>query len=214
MRIFFSYSHDDDEHKQWVRHAAADLANRGFDPILDQNDLAPGKDILHFAEAAIESSTYVLMVCTPPYAAKANGRTRGVGWEAQLISSDLFSGLHQGKFIALLRRGEADSSVPKFMKNLLYIDVRDGSDSQNWDSLCEHMASKGGSDQIGTLIYEALFPYDPERIYDQPRLPELKRFTKFIEAGQLPDGRWAVIREDPIKDDIATILFPPAMEAG
>ena len=213
MRVFFSYSHDDEDHKNWVQAAARDLASRGMEPILDQDDLGPGHDILQFAEAAVESSTFVLMVCTPNYALKANNRMHGVGWEVSIITSEIFAGA-TGKFIALLRRGTPETSIPKFMKTKLYIDVRNDEDSTSWDSLCDHMISNGAASQIGTLIYEAMFEYDEARIYDQPRLPELKRFTQFMETGQTEDGSRFVIRKDPIKGDFATILFQSTSSAG
>jgi hypothetical protein len=206
MRVFFSYSHDSEEHKAWVQTAARDLASRGVETILDQDDLKPGYDILQFAEAAVESSNFVLMVCTPNYARKANGRTHGVGWEVSVITSELYAGA-TGKFIALLRQGTPEQSIPNFMKTKLWIDVRNDEDSSSWNSLCEHILNNGDVSQIGNLIYEALFEYDEDHIYDQPRLPELKRFTQFIETGQTEEGRWYVVRKDPIKGDLATILF-------
>ncbi len=213
MRVFFSYSHDDEDHKAWVKAAAQDLASRGMEPILDQDDLGPGRDILQFAEAAVESSSFVLMVCTPNYAFKANNRTHGVGWEVSVITSEIFAGA-TGKFIALLRRGSAETSIPKFMKTKLYVDVRSDKDSSPWDALCNHMVSNGDASQIGTLIFEALFEYDESRIHDKPRLPELKRFTQFMETGQTAEGRWFVIRKDPIKGDLATILFQEPSSVG
>jgi hypothetical protein len=206
MRVFFSYSHDDNNHKNWVLNLANDLKVRGFEPILDQTHLRPGQDILHFAEAAVESSTYVLMICTPNYALKANNRSFGVGWEVSIITSELFYGA-DGKFIAILKEGDPVISIPKFMKTKLYVDVRDEKFSRAWDDLCTHMGNNGDSNQIGNLLFEALFKYDKNRIYDQPRLQELKRFTQFVNSGKNSDNRWYVLRKDPIKGDLATILF-------
>ena len=206
MRVFFSYSHDSEEHKAWVREKAKDLASRGVETILDQDDLKPGYDILQFAEIAVETSDFVLMVCTPNYASKANNRVRGVGWEVSVISSELYNG-STGKFIALLKEGSPEQSIPKFMKTKLWVDLRNDNDSSKWNALCDHIINNGQSSQIGDIIYEALFEYDEKRIYDQPRLTELKRFTQFVETGQTKEGRWYVKRRDPIKGDIATILF-------
>lgn len=206
IRVFFSYSHDNDAHKLWVRKLADDLRNRGFDVVLDQTELRPGQDILHFVEAAVESSDFVLLVCTPSYARKANGRVQGVGMETVLITTELYEGA-TGKFIALLRSGPHQNAIPKYMKTRLFVDMSDGSEADRWETLCRHMLEHGASDQIGTLVFEALFPYDASRIHDEPRLRELKRFTQFIKSGRNPDGRWYVCRRDPIKNDLATILF-------
>jgi hypothetical protein len=206
MRVFFSYSHDNEDHKDWVLSIANDLKRKGFDTILDQTHLKPGKDILHFAESAVQSSDYVLMICTPNYALKANNRTAGVGWEVSMITSELFKGA-DGKFIAILKDGTPEISIPNFMKTKLYIDIRESKFTKAWNELCNHMLISGDSDQIGDLLFEALFKYDKDRIYDQPRLHELKRFTQFVETGNNSEGRWYVLRKDPIKGDLATILF-------
>ncbi len=205
-RIFFSYSHDSDAHKLWVRNRAHDLSRRGLEVILDQNDLKPGGDIHHFVELAVTSADFVLMVCTPQYAARANSRQRGVGMETALITSEIYRGATD-KFIALLRQGGVDESIPSYLMHKLYVDLRDDGKRDEWERLCQHLLENGPASQIGTLIFEALFPYDKNRIYDQPRLPELKRFTQFVETGRNERGRWYVIRRDPIRRDLATILF-------
>ncbi|MDH3890121.1 MAG: toll/interleukin-1 receptor domain-containing protein [candidate division Zixibacteria bacterium] len=212
-RVFFSYSHDDAEHKAWVLGAAQDLASRGLEVVLDQTDLKPGYDIHRFAEAAVESSRFVLLICTPTYAQKANNRERGVGMETALINSEIYAGAEE-KFIALLRKGEYEESIPKYMKSKLFVDVRDDQDKEAWEGLCKHLIGNGPVAEIGTLVYEALFSYDKTHIHDQPRLPELKRFTQFVETGQNDDKRWYVVRRDPIKNDVATILFQDPKEAS
>jgi hypothetical protein len=208
MRVFISYSHDDPVHKKWVLNLTKDLKKKGFEPIIDQTHLIPGTDILHFAESAVEYSDYVLMICTPNYANKANNRIAGVGWEVSMITSELFNGKGiDGKFIAILKEGDPSISIPKFMKTKLYVDVRGAKFTSAWKELIKHMSKNGASDQIGDLLFEALFKYNKDRIYDQPRLDELKRFTEFIETGRNSNMRWYVLRRDPIKGDLATILF-------
>ena len=206
MRVFFSYSHDSEEHKAWVKSLAKSIESRGMEPILDQNDLNYGDDILQFAEAAVESSTYVLMVCTPNYAIKAKNRRGGVGWEINIITSELYRGT-RGKFIVLLRDGSLETSIPGFMRNTLYVDMRGTEYWNTWNRLCDHMQAKGEPNQIGDIYFEALFEYDKRRIHDPPRLPELRRFTEFIETGQTAEGYWYVLRRDPIRNNLATILF-------
>ncbi|KAA3647201.1 MAG: toll/interleukin-1 receptor domain-containing protein [Chloroflexi bacterium] len=205
-RVFFSYSHDDDAHKAWVSDIAQDLSRRGLDVVLDQNDLKPGLDIHQFAELAVETSDFVLLICTPEYARKANNRVRGVGMEISLITSEIYSGASD-KFIAILRHGGHEESIPRFMKSKLFVDLRDDANEEPWEQLCQHLIENGPASQIGTLFYEALFPFDEARIHNQPRLPELRRFTEFVEFGQTENKRWYVIRRDPIRRDLATIFF-------
>ncbi len=93
------------------------------------------------------------------------------------------------------------------MKTKLWIDMRGDSWEEEWEALCNHIMQHGDPLQIGNLIYHALFEYDESKIYHQPTLPELKRFTQFVETGKDDNERWFVLRKDPIKGDLATILF-------
>lgn len=213
IRVFFSYSHDSAQHSAWVQSRAADLTNRGFEVILDQANLKFGQDIDAFMESAIESADFVLLICTPAYAAKANGRSRthGVGRETVIINVHLGKGATDKKFIAVLKSGTEENAIPTYMGRTLYVDQTRDDALQKWEMLCSHMKELGEADQIGTLVFKALFSYDPIRIYDQPRLDDLKRFTEFVQTGQAENGQWFVVRRDPIKNDLATILFQDPM---
>ena len=39
LKVFVSYSHDDEKHKEWVYKLSCDLVKNGIDTILDQWDL-------------------------------------------------------------------------------------------------------------------------------------------------------------------------------
>lgn len=208
VKVFFSYSHDSEEHNAWVQSRANDLIKRGFEVILDQFDLQFGRDIDKFVESSIESADFVLLICTPAYAAKANGRslTHGVGRETIVINVHLSQGVRD-KFIAVLKSGTKENAIPTYLGRTLYVDQRDDKADQRWEALCQHMQVQGEADQIGTLFFEALFSYDPSQIYNKPRFRDLKRFTEFCETGQAENRRWYVLRRDPIKNDFATIFF-------
>ena len=49
--VFISYSHDDQNHKNWVRKLATNLRFHGVDVILDQFDLRIGTDLRFFMES-------------------------------------------------------------------------------------------------------------------------------------------------------------------
>ena len=50
-KVFISYSHDSQSHKDWVRQLATDLRDKGIDAILDQWELKLGDDLAAFMEA-------------------------------------------------------------------------------------------------------------------------------------------------------------------
>lgn len=76
-----SYAWESPTHKEWVRQLATRLRNDAVDTRLDQWHLRGGHDRFHFMEQAIATSDFVLIICTPGYAAKANAR-EGRRWPA------------------------------------------------------------------------------------------------------------------------------------
>jgi hypothetical protein len=81
-------------------------------------------DRTHFMEKGVSSSDFVLIVCTPAYAAKANNRHGGVGYEAMIITSQLAHQIKQNKFIPVLRSGEWKSSAPIWIQAKVGVDLR------------------------------------------------------------------------------------------
>ncbi|MEN3747797.1 toll/interleukin-1 receptor domain-containing protein [Sphingomonas sp. HF-S3] len=134
--VFISYSWDSDEHKVWVRELGERLVLNGVQVKLDQWDLVPGDSLTHFMESQIDACDFVLVVCTPSYARKSISRSGGVGYEQQIISGSLASGVERRKFIPLVRDGEMragpEFAIPPHFQGILAIDIRgpNGLDSQ------------------------------------------------------------------------------------
>jgi len=134
---FISYSWDSEAHKQWVLDLASRLQTQGVRVILDQWNLAPGGDRTFFMEDSVFKSKFVVLVCTPPYAKRANNREGGVGYEATIITGELAKNIKQAKFIPVLRDGDWDSSLPRWIQTKLGVDLRGNpySESQYEDLL-------------------------------------------------------------------------------
>ena len=138
---FISYAWEDDAHKAWVRTLAAKLRLNGVDAHLDQFELAPGADLPHFMESRIRDSDFVLLVCTPVFASKANSGTGGVGYEKQIVTGQIFNGnVHDTKFVPLLRRGSAADALPSYLQSRIAIDFRDdGRFTERLEELLRHL---------------------------------------------------------------------------
>jgi hypothetical protein len=134
---FISYSWDSDDHKLWVRKLAERLRSQGVKVILDQWDLKVGGDRTHFMASRIDSSDFVIIVCTPTYAAKANNREGGVGYEAMIITSQVARRTLQDKFIPVLRSGAwDDSAIPIWLQSKIGADLRGNPyDQKQYDTL-------------------------------------------------------------------------------
>jgi len=124
-KCFISYSWDDAPHKAWVRAIAERLRNDGVDVCLDQWNLHPGADFLQFMETSIRNSSYVLLVCTPAFAEKANAGRGGVGYEKSIVTGEIFEhSADPGKYVPILRKGTPSNSLPSYLKSRIFLDFR------------------------------------------------------------------------------------------
>jgi hypothetical protein len=124
-RVFVSYSHDSDDHKQWVLRLATDLRAAGIDATLDQWDLSPGQDIVAFMANGIAQCDRVVMVCSGPYVQKAEKGTGGVGYERLIVTGELVQAIDTKKFIPVVRSNAGAAKIPNFLGPRLYIDFSD-----------------------------------------------------------------------------------------
>ncbi len=125
--IFISYSWDSAQHKEWVLRLATELQTNGVEVMLDVWDAKPGMDLPKFMESAVSATDFVLLVCTPSFAAKANAGEGGVGYEKRIVTGDIYTGTDDGKYIPILRDGKSAEALPAYLKSKYYVDFRDES---------------------------------------------------------------------------------------
>lgn len=109
---FISYSWDDESHKTWVHTLASRLVENGVSVKLDQWDVPPGHSLTEFMESSVQNCDFTLVICTPNYAARSLQRKGGVGYEQQIISGQIASGVSRSKFIPVVRAGSFDAADP------------------------------------------------------------------------------------------------------
>ena len=126
-RVFVSYSHDDEPHKDWVLTLATRLVANGVDVILDQWDLTLDSDLPRFMETGLTAALRVLAVCTDAYVRKANAGQGGVGYEKMILTAQLMRDIASDRIIPVVRRVTSDPPVPTFLSSRVYIDFRDNS---------------------------------------------------------------------------------------
>ena len=138
---FISYSWDSEEHNAWVRKLAEHLQQNGVNTILDQWDLRPGMDIAHFMEKSINGSDYVLLICTPHFAQKANEGIGGVGYEKNIVTAEIFKNKKPDtSFVPILRIGNDKESIPSYLGLKRYIDFRTEKNfGENFEELLRHI---------------------------------------------------------------------------
>lgn len=114
-KVFASYSHDSDEHKEWVLELSCKLRESRVDVILDQWDLGPGDDITLFMENRVRNSDSVLVMCTNEYIKRANVRECGAGYEGYIITAELVEDAGTDKFIPIIRQSSDEEKTPTFL---------------------------------------------------------------------------------------------------
>lgn len=124
-KVFISYSHDSDKHKEWVLKLSCRLRENGVDVILDQWDLGAGDDLTLFMEKGVRDSVRVLVICTDTYVRKANAGEGGVGYERLIVTAQLTQDLGTKKFIPIIRQSSNDEKKPTFLETRFHIDFTD-----------------------------------------------------------------------------------------
>jgi hypothetical protein len=123
-RVFISYSHDNEKHKNWVLQLATRLRSNGIDVILDRWNLKLGSDIAQFMEKGLSKLDRVICICTNHYVVRANNGIRGVGYEKRIIVAEYLADQNNNYVIPLLRDNES-GTTPTCLAGLNYIDFRD-----------------------------------------------------------------------------------------
>ena len=121
-RVFISYSHDSDTHREFVRNLANDLRRNGLDCQIDQyvNGFPP-EGWQRWMENQIEQADFVLIVCTPLYLQRYRGNDpdggRGVTFEGVVISQTLYDHYYRNtKFIPVIPAQGSLDDVPLPLK--------------------------------------------------------------------------------------------------
>lgn len=115
-KVFITYCWETDidpEHSKWVHKLADDLSN-DFEIIIDIKQPL-GIELNRFMEQTIIHCDKVLIIATPEYKRRADGRLYGVGYETSLITADLVSDQNRIKFIPIIRKGDVATSYPIYL---------------------------------------------------------------------------------------------------
>lgn len=124
-KVFMSYSHDSEMHKDWVLKLATRLVANGVDVLLDQWDLTLGSDLPRFMESGLTSADRVIAICTEVYVEKANAGRGGVGYEKMILTAQLMENVTADRIIPVIRVNSLAQPLPVFLSSRVYIDFRD-----------------------------------------------------------------------------------------
>lgn len=124
-KVFISYSHDSEEHKEWVLQLATRLRSNGVDVLLDRWNLKLGSNLSAFMEHGLSASQRVICVCSEIYVKKANGGKGGAGYEKQIMSAEYLEDQNKDWVIPLIKNNTTDKKTPAFLGGRQYVSFED-----------------------------------------------------------------------------------------
>ena len=74
-------------------------------------------------ERHIRENDYVLIICTPNYRLKSDGRKGGVGYEGDIMTAEVHTQRNHRKFVPIIARGTWEDVAPSWLKGKYYIDL-------------------------------------------------------------------------------------------
>ncbi len=129
-KVFISYSHDSEQHKELILALADRLRREGVDCMIDQyiNGFPP-ENWQRWMETQIENSDFVLVVCTPRYLKRYRGLDddggRGATFEGVVISQTLYDTYCRNtKFVPVLPDDGDFDNVPLPLKGFSAFKVK------------------------------------------------------------------------------------------
>ncbi len=141
-KVFVSYSHDSDKHKEWVLRLSTKLRQNGVDVTLDRWDLGAGDDITLFMEKGVRDSDRVLVICTDAYVQKADAGEGGVGYERMIITAQLVQDIGTAKFLPIIRQSSDTRKTPTFLETRMYIDCTNENEfDERFDDLVREVSN-------------------------------------------------------------------------
>ena len=138
MKLFISYSHDDDEHMAWVKKFVEDLRAEGFEVEYDQDNKL-GASWTRFMTKGIAKNERVLVIGTPEYAKRSKKSSGGTAFETSIININLLQNLDTEKFVSILRKGTYQKSFPILLGDRNGVDF---SDDAKYDARMKELVAK------------------------------------------------------------------------
>ncbi|HEX8444933.1 MAG TPA: TIR domain-containing protein [Allosphingosinicella sp.] len=147
IKAFMSYSWSSPTREAWVIALASRLVEDGINVVLDKWDLRPGHDAYAFMEGMVSDPdvSKVIMVCDKAYAEKADGRSGGVGAEAQIITPELYNNTKQDKYAAIVTELDENGKAyrPSFYGGRIYFDFTSSeNDESSYEELLRWLLGK------------------------------------------------------------------------
>jgi len=191
-KVFISYSHDSDEHRERVLALSERLRADGLETILDQYlNGSPLQGWPRWMLDQIDAADSVLVVCTQTYYRRFRGheepgKGKGGDWEGALITQEIYDARSRTlKFIPVFLSAVVNEWIPEPLRSVNYYALTSESEYQSlYDFLLEQAGVEPG--QVGTLKPRARRKGKPLTFTEEPQThavtADISRIVKYAPA--------------------------------
>ncbi len=194
-RVFISYSHDSNKHKENVFRLSEHLRREGVDCNIDQYETSPLEGWIQWMINQIEEADFVLIVCTENYEKRFKGKDeigkgRGVKWEGAIITQELYYSEANNKCIPIVFSPEDSEYIPSILKSATYYVLN--------------------MEEINDETYDELYArLTYQKLVIKPDIGELRLITpKYCSSSvstQKEEGEIAESNQKPVIGELRTI---------
>jgi nucleoside phosphorylase len=187
-KVFISYSHDSQEHKDRVLELADRLREDGIDCTIDQYEESPSEGWQRWMLNRVEEATFVLVACTEQYdrrfcGREAAGKGKGATWEGGVIIQELYDDQGQNaKFIPITLTPEDANFIPSPLRGATSyrLNTDDGYELLYRRLTNQHRTRKP---ELGKL--QTLAPRDRKQVFqDMPTMSKNPQQRQRLEQRQ------------------------------
>ena len=186
IKVFISYSHDSDAHRERVLELSQRLRRDGIETFLDryQQRGSPPEGWPRWMLNGLNAATHVLCVCTETYhrrflGQEVQGQGRGVDWEGALMSNALYEARSRtNKFVPLVFSRVDEPHIPLPLRGQTHyvLDTHAG-----YEALFDALLGQAGvePEAVGSL----------KRMPRRSAQPELAGAAVPLQAAAAPERR-------------------------
>ena len=189
-KVFISYSHDSQEHKDRVLSLADRLRSDGIDCNIDQYEESPAQGWPRWMLNQLEWADFVLVVCTERYNLRFRGQEepgkgRGVTWEGAVISQELYDAqVKSTKFIPVIFSSADEVHIPIVISGFsrYKLDSKDG-----YNNLYRRLSNQHDTPKPELGKLKKLTPRDRKQsFFEEPKSQSVDNQQPFLIQSVIP----------------------------